>query len=254
MASSSDHPHDRENNDNHNKPNRPALKIDTTIIAPTTTARASAGTEVPSPESSSPPQSAVSSMSTASSILSNSSREFILQLAHPNATDGEPDDGIVLLMWPVPVSTPAPVSSPVSPALPVNQAAPAQNQDHVQGLGDQSAQVTGYDQTTMEDLATAMAETEISSVSGADCDEVNVDRVDQTLTNSESNNNDIDQDIAANDPCDPGYDADTSTSLDDDCDYEAIHAFWENVVSDGHDDAVEQEEGHGHPTSSFVQE
>lgn len=180
MASSSDHPHDRENNDNHNKPNRPALKIDTTIIAPTTTARASAGTEVPSPESSSPPQSAVSSMSTASSILSNSSREFILQLAHPNATDGEPDDGIVLLMWPVPVSTPAPVSSPVSPALPVNQAAPAQNQDHVQGLGDQSAQVTGYDQTTMEDLATAMAETEISSVSGADCDEGNVDHVDQS--------------------------------------------------------------------------
>ncbi|OJZ81037.1 hypothetical protein ASPFODRAFT_65542 [Aspergillus luchuensis CBS 106.47] len=254
MASSSDHPHDRENNHDHNKPNRPALKIDTSITArtPTTTARASGGTEVPSPETSSPPQSAVSSMSTAPSILSSSSREFTLQLIHTNEAGGDPDDDIVILMWPVtPVSAPAPAPSPASP---VNETAPAEDQDHVQELGDGGVQITWFNQATVEDIVTAMAESLISNVPGADCDEGNVDQMDQTLTNSEGVNDDIHQDTAATEPCDPGYDADTSTNLDDDSDYEIVHAFWENVVRDGHDDAVEHKEGHGHSASSSVQE
>ncbi|PWY64225.1 hypothetical protein BO83DRAFT_402710 [Aspergillus eucalypticola CBS 122712] len=268
MASSSDHPHDRENNHDHNKPNKPALKIDTSITArtPTTTARASGGTEVPSPETSSPPQSAVSSMSTASSILSNSSREFTLQLVHTNEAGGDPDDDIVILMWPVtPVSAPAPAPSPASP---VNDIAPAQDQDqdHVQELGDGGVQITWFNQATVEDIVTAMAESLISNVPGADRDEGNVDQMDQStfsgssglssheaLTNSEGVNDDIHQDTAVTEPCDPGYDADTSTNLDDDSDYEIVHAFWENVVRDGHDDAVEHQEDHGHSASSSVQ-
>lgn len=277
MASSSDHPHDRENNHDHNKPNRPALKIDTSITARTpTTARASGGTEVPSPETSSPPQSAVSSMSTASSILSSSSREFTLQLVHTNEAGGDPDDDIVILMWPVtPVSARAPAPSP---ALPVNETAPAEDQDHVQELGDGGVQITWFNQATVEDIVTAMAESLISNVLGADCEEGNVDQMDQStfsgssglasqetmkkyangyheaLTNSEGVNDDIHQDTTVTEPCDPGYDADTSTNLDDDSDYEIVHAFWENVVRDGHDDAVEHKEGHGHSASSSVQE
>ncbi|PYH65721.1 uncharacterized protein BO88DRAFT_470849 [Aspergillus vadensis CBS 113365] len=258
MASSTDHPHDRENNQDHNKPNRPALKIDTSITArtPTTTARASGGTEVPSPETSSPPQSAVSSMSTASSILSNSSREFTLQLVHTNEAGGDPDDDIVILMWPVtPVSAPAPAPSLASsPASPVNETAPAQEQDHVQELGGGGVQITWFNQATVEDIVTAMAESLISNVPGADCDEGNVDQMDQTLTNSEGVIDDIHQDTAVTEPCDPGYEADTSTNLDDDSDYEIVHAFRENVVRDGHDDAVEHQEGHGHSASSAVQE
>ncbi|GAQ42007.1 hypothetical protein AtubIFM54640_004132 [Aspergillus tubingensis] len=254
MASSSDHPHDRENNHDHNKPNRPALKIDTSITArtPTSTAGASGGTEVPSTETSSPPQSAVSSMSTASSILSNSSREFTLQLVHTNEAGGDPDDDIVILMWPVtPVSAPAPAPSLASP---VNETAPAQDQDHVQEVGDGGVQITWFNQATVEDIVTAMAESLISNVPSADCDEGNVNQMDQTLTNSEGVNDDIHQDTAVTEPCDPGYDADTSTNLDDDSDYEIVHAFWENVVRDGHDDAVEHQEGHGHSASSSVQE
>ncbi|GKZ35290.1 hypothetical protein AbraIFM66950_005885 [Aspergillus brasiliensis] len=263
MDSSSDHPHDRENNHNHNRPHKPALRIDTTI-RPTTTSAASAspstGTGIPSTESSYP-KSADSSLSAASSMLSNSSREFTLQLAHPNGTNGDDhDDGIVLFMWPVPASTAAPAPTLAAPSSPVNQAdsalvepqAQEQEQDQIQGQGDQDAQVTtGHNQTTaMENLVTAMAETEISPVSGVDCEVGNDDHVDQKeLTHDESGNDGIHQDTAATDR----YGADTSTSMDDDFDFEAFYALWKDNDWDVDDDVVVQKGGHGHSASSSVQ-
>lgn len=107
-----------------------------------------------------------------------------MQLVHTNEAGGDPDDDIVILMWPVtPVSAPAPAPSLASP---VNETAPAQDQDHVQEVGDGGVQITWFNQATVEDIVTAMAESLISNVPSADCDEGNVNQMDQSTFSGSS--------------------------------------------------------------------